>query len=83
MVKTLEQLNVSIYDTEHSKDSTLAIAEVHRNRHIARANSVFELLLRRHPEDKDLLVQLWTSLSDAEDVSQTAVIEHCHKVLTR
>lgn len=70
----LNQLNDSIYEV-HS--DTLASAEIHRQRHIDRANSVFEALLRKHPESAGDLVQLWTSLSDAEDVREAAVIEHC------
>lgn len=82
---SLSQLNDSIYEVP---SNILESAEIHRQHHIDRANSVFEELLRRQPDNAALLIEMWESLSSAEDVREAAVIEHCFnegidKVFTR
>jgi len=74
---SLGQLQDSYYEAQHSEESILGSAKAHRNRHIARANSAFEVLLRNHPEGEVLLRMLWDELSDAEDIIVDATVEHC------
>jgi len=80
--QTLVALQDSIYDMEHSEDSTLGVMDNQRKSMDICNVILLDSLIKEHPESRSVLLQLDRGYSDAEDVREDAIVHHCVEYFT-